>query len=607
MGKQPILFQARGAAWVGRRLLLLALAGCAGFGAPAFAAPTLAVPDHISAPSDAIVQRVLSPNDRQRYREIFALQDEGKWAAADRKIKKIENRLLIGHLLAQRYLHPTAYRSKFNELRRWLNRYADHPDARRIYKLARHRKPKDARAPKRPIGTYITGMERLGKKKWAEPPRSEKARRAVRKLQSRVGYRLRKGAPKRAESALRDPQQNRHLSLVEYDDLQAAVAAGYLAKGQDEKAHAMAMASLQRSGAAVASAYWTAGRAAWRLEKFDKAGEHFQALAQFEAIAPALKTAGAFWAARNEMVHRRPQNVSRWLALAADYPQTFYGILARRALGLKTDYRWDVPRLTHEDAGRIEATTRGVRALALIEIGQTYQAERELRAVAAAPELARPVLALANHFSLPSLSLRLSGLLNDSQGRPGVAYPIPPWTPQEGYAVDRALLYAIMHQESSFNVRAKSPAGAHGLMQLLPSTANLMVRGRPFSGVRRNKLYQPELNLSVGQKFILHLLGNNKVRGNLLLATASYNAGLGRVTQWQRRMPKKDDALLFIESLPSRETRVFVKRVFRNLWLYRSRLRQPSPSLDAILGGEWPRYVALDLPKEGNEVAEHGH
>ncbi len=572
----------------------------------ASAAPAATDPTAPIAASQAVVQPVLTPEDRQRYREIFALQEKGEWAAADRQMKKLENRLLVGHLLAQRYLHPTAYRSKFAELRRWLDRYADHPDARRIYKLAWHRKPKDARAPKRPVGVYVTGMERLGANAQAEPRRSAKAKRAVRKLRARVNYRLRKGAPQRAESALYDKQENRHLTTAEYDALRARIAVGYLGKGENEKSYALALASLTRSGAAVAAAYWTAGQAAWRLKWFDKAAAHFQALALLETAAPALKTAGAFWAARNELIHRRPQNVSRWLALATDYPQAFYGILARRALGLKTDYRWDAPRLTHEDAGRIEATARGVRALALIEIGQTYRAERELRAVAAEPELARPVLALATHFDLPSLSLRLSGLLSDGEGHPGVAYPIPPWVPEEGYVVDRALLYAIMHQESAFNVRAKSPAGAHGLMQLLPGTANLMVHGRPFSGVRRKNLYKPELNLSIGQKFIQHLLKNEKVQGNLFLLTASYNAGLRRVTNWQKRMPQDDDALLFIESLPSRETRIFVKRVFRNLWIYRDRLDQAVPSLDAILGGAWPSYVALDQWKEGNEVAEYG-
>lgn len=563
-----------------------------------------------AAPSDSAqgpVPAILSEKDRQHYIEIFALQETGEWIAADRQIGKLENRILVGHLLAQRYLHPTAYRSKFDELRRWLKVYADHPDAGRIYRLALRRKPRNARNPKRPVGTYITGLEKLAKMEGAAPARSAKAEREARKLRVRVRYRLRKGYTQRAESALTDKNANRYLDALSYDALQANVAAGYLSKGKIETAYALSLKSIDRSGWGVPDAYWVAGRAAWRMRHFDAAGKHFRALASIKDISADLTTAAAYWAARNELIHRRPQNVTRWLNAAAEHPQTFYGILARRALGLRNGYAWEAPRLTREDVGRIEAMTRGVRALGLLEVGQRYRAERELRAVAAEPELTRPVLALATHFSLSSLSVRLSGLLSFGEGHPGVAYPIPPWIPEEGYAVDRALLYAIMHQESVFNVRAKSPAGARGLMQLLPRTANLMVRGRPFSGVRRDRLFQPELNLAIGQKFVLHLLNNEQIQGNLFLLTAAYNAGLGRVTGWQRKvMPKDDDALLFIESLPSKETRIFVKRVFRNLWIYRERLGQETPSIEAILGGEWPVYIALDGAEKDPQVAEHG-
>ena len=585
--------------WVGRAFLALVLVS--------FFIPEKSV---LAAPPETVqdpLPTILSYKDIKRYREIFALQKIGEWSAADRQIRKLENRVLIGHLLAQRYLHPTAYRSKFEELRRWLKHYADHPDAGRIYRLALKRKPKRAHDPRRPIGTYITGQEKIAEMEPVAPVRSVKAERGIRKLRARVHYRLRKGYTKRAESVLTDRNANRYLDDVSYDALQADVAAGYLSKGKAEKAYGLALKSIERSGLAVPDAYWVAGRAAWRLSYFDEAGEHFRTLTSIKDISPDLTTAAAYWAARNELIHQRPQNVNRWLKVAATHPQTFYGILARRALGLQNDYRWEVPQLTLEDVVRIKAVTRGVRALALLEVSQHYRAERELRAVAAKPELARPVLALATHFSLPSLSVRLSGLLRDGEGHPGVAYPIPPWIPEEGYTIDRALLFAIMHQESTFNVRAKSPAGARGLMQLLPSTANLMVRGRPFSGVRRDRLFQPELNLAIGQKFVLRLLKNEKIQGNLLLLMASYNAGLRRVREWQRKvMPKNDDALLFIESLPSRETRIFVKRVFRNLWIYRERLNQEMPSLDAFLGGEWPIYVELDSAEHDTQVAEYG-
>lgn len=59
----------------------------------------------------------------------------------------------------------------------------------------------------------------------------------------------------------------------------------------------------------------------------------------------------------------------------------------------------------------------------------------------------------------------------------------------------------------------------------------------------------------------------------------------------------EEDPLLFIESLPSRETRVYVQRVMTNYWIYRARLKQPTPDLDALAAGRWPSYVALDLPE----------
>ncbi len=63
---------------------------------------------------------ILSKADRTRYRKIFAAQEPGDWRAADRLIKKLENKVLMGHVLAQRYLHPTKYRSRYVELSRWM-------------------------------------------------------------------------------------------------------------------------------------------------------------------------------------------------------------------------------------------------------------------------------------------------------------------------------------------------------------------------------------------------------------------------------------------------------------------------------------------------------
>ena len=96
--------------------------------------------------------RVLSAADIDRYRKIEDLQEAGNWRAADKVIAQLENRILMGHVKFQRYMHPRKYRSKYSELKQWLDDYADHPDADRVYALALKRRPKGYKAPRRVVG-----------------------------------------------------------------------------------------------------------------------------------------------------------------------------------------------------------------------------------------------------------------------------------------------------------------------------------------------------------------------------------------------------------------------------------------------------------------------
>ena len=131
-------------------------------------------------------------------------------------------------------------------------------------------------------------------------------------------------------------------------------------------------------------------------------------------------------------------------------------------------------------------------------------------------------------------------------------------------------------------------------MQLMPGTASYMARKR-YRGRRRNQLYEPGLNLQLGQKYLGYLLEHETVDGNILMMAAAYNGGPGNLSKWQKRILKKtDDTLMFIESMPSRETRDFVERVLSNFWIYRDRFGQKTPTLDAIAAGETPVYKSVD-------------
>ena len=88
------------------------------------------------------------------------------------------------------------------------------------------------------------------------------------------------------------------------------------------------------------------------------------------------------------------------------------------------------------------------------------------------------------------------------------------------------------------------------------------------------------------------------VKGNLFHLAVAYNAGPGNLRKWLRKARFEGDPLLFVETIPWRESRLFVERVLTNFWIYRERLREDSPSLDAAATGHWPIYFNLDNATE---------
>jgi soluble lytic murein transglycosylase len=537
----------------------------------------------------------LAEADAARYRRIMALQEDGKWREADREIKALGNRVLMGHVLAQRYLHPTKYRSRYSELAGWMKDYADHPQARHIYSLAMKRKPRRARAPRAPAWSGATGGMAADALDHSRTIRMNGlAAEAERQVRSMVWH-TRLTA---AEQYLDQPAMKRGLRASQMDALRARIASGWFLYGDDANALRLAGPAARRSGHLVPSVRWTAGLAAYRSGKVEEAASHFEAIAKSDRLGRWNRPAAAFWAARANMVARKPERVNHWLAVAADEPRTFYGILARRVMGLPSGLRWDRPVLNRAHLAALDATPGARRALALLQVDEAYEAERELRLLAGHddPTLRAALLAVSEEASLPSLAMRVAGAIASSGGErlDRGFYPVPHWKPQGGFKVDRALIYAFMRQESAFKVRAKSHAGARGLMQLMPATAGYMANKR-FRGRGRDRLFDPALNIALGQKYLDYLMRHDQVQGDIFLLAAAYNGGPGNLARWQRRVGKvTDDALMFIESIPSRETRLFIERVLANLWIYRERLGQDRPSLDAIASGLRPVYKALD-------------
>jgi soluble lytic murein transglycosylase len=141
--------------------------------------------------------------------------------------------------------------------------------------------------------------------------------------------------------------------------------------------------------------------------------------------------------------------------------------------------------------------------------------------------------------------------------------------------VDLAWSIAISRRESSFAPDAVSHANAHGLMQLLPSTARYVSKQK----VSKRQLYKPATNIRLGTDYLEYLKKKNG--GNEILATASYNAGYHRVKRWlpEQGMP----AELWIELIPFKETRNYVKNVMAYRQVYHTKLGREGNILASIL------------------------
>jgi soluble lytic murein transglycosylase-like protein len=565
-------------------------------------------------PGDAVLREaalphVLSSDDLARYRRIFAAQQSGHWQQADRDIAALSDRLLLGDVLAQRY-RAESYRPTYRELVEWLQHYGDEPDAKAIYALALTHRPKGAAPPPRPSAAmqgdassdddiapapnFVAASRRLLTLLPAEAHRADALRQQITDLATHD--------PRRAEQLLASKEAKLLIDSDTRDDLRAAIAEGYLAQGEPQAALTLSAGNETAAYAPVAN--WNAGLAAWRLGRLDEARGHFQALARSSGQSAWVKAAAAFWAARVELKARRPENYGYWLRIAAESPRTFYGILARHLLGIDRDASFASDPFTQFDAQLVVGTDAGKRVLALVALGQDNLAAAELHQLAgrSTPTLLQSLAALADRANLPGVSVALAGLLGDTDHSREVAlYPVPRWEPIGGFTVDRALLYALMRQESQFVPAARSQSGATGLMQLMPSTARSMAErtGAPL-GARNSKkeraaLNDPEYNLMLAQEYVRVLLRDSRIKNNLILFAASYNLGPTATVHWQAAHPEyRKDPLLFIESIPSKESRVFTQKVLTNYWIYRQRLGQPMPDLDALAAGKWPTYTALD-------------
>jgi len=552
---------------------------------------TLASDVSFAAPSSFVA--VLSDEDVATYKKMFAAAAVGKKDEVAALASQLKNKSLMGHVSAKGYLSPNTV-AEFDDLKSWLKKYDDYPEAKRIYLLAERKNAKRVRELEDPDRRIIRGNS--DEADYVVPDYSSpEAANAAKKLKSLISS----GSLKAATSYLEGAELRGKLSRADYGRLTHQVAAGQYYLGDSATALALADNVAADVRSEVPEADWIAGLAAFRLQKYDNAAKHFAAMAENPATTSWLRSAAGFWAARSFLIAKQPQQVSRMLEIAASKPRTFYGLIALRLLGREGSLTWNEPKLDKAGFQRLIKVSGIARGVALYQVGELEAAEG---AIARAhgrlnTELDRPFIALAHEMGFAHVQLQAAHAAKDADLK-AAAYPVMSVKPSDGWQVDPALVHAIVRQESKFEMRVTSSSDARGLMQLMPATAAGTMKDTTLDNPgAKAKLFDPAFNLSVGQKYVQKMYSFVEPDGNLFHLVVAYNGGPGNLQKWLKEVEYRGDPLLFIESIPSRETRGYVERVVANYWIYQDRLGEAKTTLDQTARGEWPVLTWTDRPR----------
>ena len=314
---------------------------------------------------DKVFISILNDSDKKLYEEIFALQQNGNWKQADKRINIIDDDLLMGHILYQRYMHPTKYLSKYGELKVWLDKYADHPNAKNIYKLALRRHPANYKYPNKPRNIDLSVLHlnddanNINIKPSVRPKpkksyRSNSKRRRIRQIQKQISRLVQRGNVTVSLNLLRAKNNKRLFDNISYAESLGVIARGYFRYHKDIKAILVAAEANDISPDVAIDALWWGGLAAWRQKKYQKAAEYFSKLTNSIYTADITKAAAAYWASRSYLLNGQANKVNLMLHKAAAHKDSFYGLLANRALGAGHGFNWNFPNYNNKNIAELK-------------------------------------------------------------------------------------------------------------------------------------------------------------------------------------------------------------------------------------------------------------
>lgn len=321
------------------------------------------------------------------------------------------------------------------------------------------------------------------------------------------------------------------------------------------------------------SLMWLGGtKALWSLGSGAQAAPLFYRYGN-AARTPQTRSKGFYWAGAAMAQAGNPAEANRYFEMAAKYPEYFYGQLALERLG-RAMPQFQQLSLTQPNAADIAAFNARPLVQAIRQTARTVDWRTERYFFTALADQARTpgqmqlVANLAAEMGLPELAVVVGRVApeKDLSGFTGIGFPVVA-TP---VGADYTMTHAIARQESEFDINRISHAGARGLMQLMPGTANEQAGKLGVAYMSANLTQDPQYNMRLGDAYFARMM--DYFGGSYPLAVAAYNAGAGNVNKWLRANgdPRTGsvDWLQWIEQIPIFETKNYVQRVLENAVVY---------------------------------------
>ncbi len=356
------------------------------------------------------------------------------------------------------------------------------------------------------------------------------------------------------------------LTEAEWANIHRAIA---LSLAMDDKPDALTW--LERAD--VAGAAQDVKR--WHLAYLLRKQDWQKVLELIEFSRPHIQQQDAFryWRARSYAHLGTPEMAKPTLEKLAS-ERHYYGFMASAQLAQPPSLKHTAAPTDSATMKRIETHPSAQRAYEFLKLGRLIDARREWRYLISNLDTAqvKDAAVLASEwgwYDQAIISFTQSGYMDDVKRRFPLAFAPKFSSVGQTYDIPPAFAMAIARRESSFMVDAVSPAGATGLMQLMPGTAQYLVDKK----INRAALFEPDQNVQLGVQYLRYLM--DKLDNNPVLVSASYNAGWKKVLNWLPR----EQALptdVWIENIPYRETRGYVKAVLAYRYIYEQQLGTPS-------------------------------